>query len=34
VHIKKVKDIAKCKSDDKVGVILHFEGFVEIDEDL
>ncbi|MHA1346641.1 MAG: dipeptidase [Candidatus Heimdallarchaeaceae archaeon] len=33
IHIKKFEDIAKCKKEDKVGAILHFEGSGGIDED-
>ena len=34
MHIKKVEDLEKCRSEDKVGAILHFEGSGGIDEDL
>lgn len=34
LHIKKVEDIARCKNEEKVGAILHFEGSGGIDEDL
>ena len=33
LHIKKVEDIAKCRDEDKIGAILHFEGSGGIDEE-